>query len=262
MPASLLRLRRPDRRAIRASFGTALTNISLKNNRMSGAIMFRKWQGWLDRIWRDQLYGLMVNRHIFQQVNSCTKKYAKSHVGADISHFMVDGYVTLASTAIRRMIEPPNPNPKWRCVSLRILLEDLKSHQQLLTFGRFHRMYIRKMQRAVGLSVAQEQARKDFYRVTRNKKGSCVSASRIDRDIAAITRAARPVKRLVDKVVAHTEEDKRKRGRTKFADLDRAIDVLEETYSRYYLLINRSDWSADALLDDTDVTPDLKKIWP
>jgi len=91
-------------------------------------------------------------------------------------------------------------------------------------------------------------------------KGVC--PARIERDIAALKRAAGPVKRLVDKVVAHTEEDRRLVGKCRYSDLDEAIDLLEETFRRYRRLIHGSCPEPLGFLRDFNVTNDLRKIWP
>jgi len=85
---------------------------------------------------------------------------------------------------------------------------------------------------------------------------------RIRSDIRHITRAARPMKLLTDKVIAHTEEDRRKAGRPTSAQIDKAVDVLVDIYKRYYSLLNASTLDTCRAAADVDVSGDLKKIWP
>jgi hypothetical protein len=214
---------------------------------------FPKWRRWLGRVLEEQLDPLLINRHIYRQLSDCLKEYDGTYQGAELAVWMDEGYVAFAATRIRCMIE--EPNPRWRSVSLVILLRDLRQHHAKLTRERFRRMYRRHR-------VSDSSADRDFDAIARSRRAACVSSTRIERDIAALKRAAAPVKRLVDKVVAHTEQDRRRVGSCKYNDLDKAIHLLEETFRRYRLLIHGSCPDPLVRLDDFDVTDDLRKIWP
>jgi len=110
-------------------------------------------------------------------------------------------------------------------------------------------------------SVALRFADRDFNKIARSEKASHVTAVRIRRNVRKIEAACAPVERLVNKVVAHTEEDRRKVGRIKYGQIDRAVDLLESTFQRYSLLVNGSVCNPLLPLDDIDVRADLKKIW-
>lgn len=216
------------------------------------AKLYRKWRRWLERIENDQLRDLLINRHIFHQLGECTAPYIGTYQGAELSEWMVQNYIAFAGTAIRRMIEKPNRS--WRCVSLRILLEDMASNDTVLTRERYKNLYKN--------SVAAKFADRDFNRIARNQRATHVTAARIRRDIQQIETASAPVKRLVDKLVAHTEEDRRKIGKLKYAQIDSAIELLEATFQRYSLLVNGSVCDPLVPLEDVDVRADFKKIWP
>ena len=87
-------------------------------------------------------------------------------------------------------------------------------------------------------------------------------AARINRDIRALRAASRKIKKLVDKAIAHTEEDRRKVPRLQYGEIDQAIDLLEMTYRRYCLLLNGSCPNPIVPLDAFDVVQELKRIWP
>jgi hypothetical protein len=214
--------------------------------------MYKRWNRWLDRILNDQLRDLLINRHIFRQFLECTATHAGTYHGAELSAWMVQTYIAFAATAIRRMIEPPKN--RWKSISLRILLEDLAANDTMLTRERFRGLYKN--------SVALRYADRDFNTISRSKKARHVTAARIDRDIMEIKAACDPVQRLVNKVVAHTEADRRKVGRISFGQIDRAIDLLETTFQRYSLLVQGKSCNPLFPLGDIDVRADLKKIWP
>lgn len=213
---------------------------------------FKKWSGWLNRIEKEQLVDLLVYRHIFQQLQECTAPHVGTYQGVELVEWMVQNYIAFAATAIRRLME--RPKKSWKSISLRILLEDMAANDEMLTRLRYRSLY----KNSVALPVAD----RDFDKIARNKKASHVTAARIRRDIKEIEAACAPVERLVNKVVAHTEADRRKVGKIRYGQIDRAINLLEATFQRYSLLIHGSVCNPLVPLDDIDVRADLKKIWP
>lgn len=214
--------------------------------------LFNKWSRWLGRIENEQLRDLLINRHIFKQFQECTAPHVGTHQGAELAEWMVQNYIAFAATAIRRMIE--RPKKSWKSISLRILLEDMAANDTVLTRHRYRSLYKNP--------VASRFADRDFNTITRSKTASHLSATRIRRDIREIENACAPVERLVNKVVGHTEEDRRKIGKIRYGQIDRAIDLLEATFRRYSLLVNGSVSDPLVPLDDIDVRGDLKRIWP
>jgi len=217
-----------------------------------GTALFKKWSRWLDRIEEDQLQDLLINRHIFKQLQECTAPHVGTSQGAELSHWMVQNYIAFASTAIRRMIE--RPKRSWRSVSLRILLEDMAANEAVLTRQRSRSLY-------KNLDVLPF-ADRDFNTITRNEKTRHLSAGRIRRDIKDIERACAPIERLVNKVVAHTEEDRRKIGQMKHGQIDWAVDLLGATFRRYSLLVKGRVCNPLVPFDEFDVRADLNRIWP
>jgi hypothetical protein len=218
------------------------------------AALFRKWRRWLSRIRSDQLQDLLINRHIFCQLRECTRPYVGTAQGALLADWMRQNYVAFASTAIRRMVEPPQkkPKPRQRSVSLVILLEDMATNDTVITRRRFRAMYRNP--------IARQFADRDFDSITRRRAAPYLSASRIRRDIREMKGTCAPVIRLVNKVVAHTEEDRRRIGKLKYGQVDRAIDLLEATFRRYSLLLEGR--YTESPTKDFDVESDLKLIWP
>jgi hypothetical protein len=218
---------------------------------MSAQLML-KWRRWLDRIENDQLRDLLINQHIFHQFRSRIAPYVGGAHGAELASWMGQNYVAFAATAIRRMVE--QPRNKWKSISLIILLKELAANNSLLTRKRFRSLW--------KATVPDRFANKAFAAITRSKVATTMSAARINRDIRALEAASRKIKKLVDKVVAHTETDLRKVPRVRYADIDKAIDLLHETYTRYRLLLEGRCPNPLVPLTDYDVQPDLKRIWP
>jgi hypothetical protein len=82
----------------------------------------------------------------------------------------------------------------------------------------------------------------------------------IDRDIQKLRHSTERVKRLVNKVVAHTELDRRRIGKHHYGDLDVAIDTLLAIYKKYALLLECKE--SDFSMDDFDLEEDFAELWP
>ena len=226
----------------------------------------------LRRVEQDQLNDLIINRHIFQQFQEATKKHVGTDHSTELAEWIAQCYVGYASTAIRRMVEPLRTTPKPRTcpkcgfafpvlkpkpessISLVIMLEELKKHPSLLTRQRF-----RKLCRRGGHAV--EQFADEWFDKIAGKNGvATVSNVEIDKDIGKLKRKTKQVKRLVNKLVGHTEKDRRRIGKHHYGDLNSAIGVLFEVYKKYILLIECRQPTIP--LKDFDVADDLARIWP
>jgi hypothetical protein len=212
---------------------------------------FDKWEDSLDRIEHEQLTGLLLSRDKFAQMNEVVAPYVGGHHGADLYQWMTQNYVAFAATAIRRMMEKPNKG--WTSISLRILLEDLAANDSLLTRTRYQDLY-----RGSGVEF---MADRDFNRIVRSDGAAYVPAARIKQDIFDLKQICEPVLGLVNKVIAHTEADPAKVGKTSFEEIDKAVDALEEAFNRYSLLI-RGRELASLPYESFDVRDGLRKIWP
>ncbi len=214
--------------------------------------LIRKWRRWLERIEREQLQDLLINQHFFHQFRDHIACRAERDEHAEFTEWIVQIHTAFVATAIRRIVE--TPSKKWKSISLRILLEDMAKNDTELTRKRFLHLYRR--------SSAKRFGDRDFNTITREKGASRLTSSRITRDIKELERACAPVHRLVNKVVAHTEEDRRKIGRQRFRDFDKAIEKIVVTFQRYALLLNGKNSQPLVPLDDYDISESLKLIWP
>ncbi len=213
--------------------------------------LFAKWEAWLVRIDREQLTELLMNRDVFAQMNECAAPYVGSYEAAHLHRWMSQNYVAFAATAIRRMME--RPKKTWNSISFCILLKDLAANEAILTRERYRKLYEN--------SNAKLFADKHFDRILQSQGAPYMSAAKIESDISALEQICEPVFQLVNKVIAHTEADPNKVGRTSFAQIDAAIDALLATYSRYKQLITGNEYS-DLPYTSFDVRDDFRKLWP
>jgi hypothetical protein len=239
------------------------------------AHLLRKWGKWLDRILEQQLRGLLINQHIFSQLRQSTPPRVGKRQSENLAEWIVQGYVAFSATAIRRMLEepvkPPKPKLCPKCghiivqpkaqhsLSLVILLRDIEQaidqDPALFTLSGFTKRYTKR-------DLPAHFAQRDFCQITRSEKARKLSVGRVRRDINALRKVGSPVRRLANKVVAHTSRDRRKIGRTKFKDLEQAVEMLAETYERYQILVGGA-WVKPLVPPSAyDVADALKKIWP
>ncbi len=216
----------------------------------------KMWRRELDRIYQDQLGPLVINHHVFRQLRAVWQQHGRLKRGVDLSQWMMDCYVAYVATAIRRITEPKPKRARktQRTLSLAILLENMSDDNALLTREWFVSLYSRK-------SPSRQFANRDFDRLA-GTRARLVSKRSIQSDLAALRRVAAPIKRLADKVVAHTEVDRRKHGRPQWRQVDEAVDLLVQLYEKYYLLLNAREFLARAPLGTLDVTADAMRIWP
>ena len=215
------------------------------------------WRRKLNRIYEEQLRDLIFGRQVFREAQKIWKPYHGTYQGGDLAQWMIQNYHAFAATAVRRIAEPPKKKPpkKQRTLSLLILLEDLASDRKLLSREWYTRMY------SPGLRK-HGYADRDFSRIAGSESARFMPLRQIQGDIRRVREAARPLKRLVDKVYAHTEEDRRKKGRPRWRHIDNAVDVVAEVYTRYNSLLNAVSYDPLKTDNMVHVIDDLKKIWP
>lgn len=248
--------------------------------------MFAKWKRLLQRIYDEQLFGLAVHRHIHRQFAEVTQPHVGTGLAGDLAEWININYLAYAGVSVRKMVEmePRHPKKGQASLSLVILLEQIKRHPSLLTRANYHRRYKKRhpvfydpyipMQAVVNAFGIQPRARQTAYSlllqgVNQNfariaqRKGAVDLVATLDRDLERMQRHAAPIKRLVNKVIGHTELDRRKKGRQTYNQLNRAIDTLIETYERWYQFLHlRRDTRIPSIPKEHDVTAELKRIWP
>ncbi|MBI3469568.1 MAG: hypothetical protein HY000_41735 [Planctomycetes bacterium] len=211
--------------------------------------LLTRWRELLSTIENEQIDPLLVNKDIFAQLNDCIKPHVGTRTGADLASWMAQCYVAFVGTAIRRLAERLSRYPS---VSLRILLEELLSNASCLTFQWYESHYDNP-------DVARRFAQQHFDQLAGCANCTSFPVRTIQADIDELERVTAGVKTLTDKFIAHTDLRRHTVTLPTYADLDKAVDVIWELFSKYRQLLTGAP-PAEALLDD--VRPDLKKIWP
>jgi hypothetical protein len=66
--------------------------------------MFAKWDGWLSTI-HEQVRGLLVNRHIFREVQAIIQENPKIQLASSFYEWMGNTYATTAVIGVRRQLD-------------------------------------------------------------------------------------------------------------------------------------------------------------
>lgn len=189
-----------------------------------------KWKDWL---------AFSINE--FSHLRSIQQVYKETleiiHRNQKIQHpsafydFIRDGYVTILTTGLRRLIDP---NRRRRSYSLRSLIEDIYANVHLLTRRRYIGLYKAKN------SHTRQIANRHFDSLAGPDK-QALSKRVIMPHLSVFRKEASVIKRYVDKNVAHS--DKRKlRNLPTFADLDKAMDDIEEILKKFALILEARGW--------------------
>jgi hypothetical protein len=219
-----------------------------------------EWRCLLDRIENEQLSDLLINHHIFKHFNDCITPCADTYRAGELARWMAQNYVAFVTTTIRKMVEPWKKNRE--SISLVILLEQLEQNNTLLTREWFRQLYENSVDKRFA-DRAFAEADRAFAEIAGDATATIVPVARIERDIEDLKDATKDITTLVNKVIAHTKEDRRKVPLVRFGQLGKAIDLLHTTFRRYRLLLNGNGSNPIVPLNYFDcVKEDLKLIWP
>ena len=210
--------------------------------------LFRRWTSILNRIGNEDLIHLLVSREIFRKSQEAWGRVTNPDLAADLANWMANNYVAYAATAIRRIAEPPKKS--WKVVSLAVLLSELATTYIPLTRKRDVSLYKDKR-------VREHFADQHFDQLVGRPGESSFPIDVIINDKRRLQCAVDPVKSLVDKVIAHTDE-KRFRRKVLFRHLSGSVDIIAELFQKYHQLITASKPSLD-VEHLIDVENDLEK---
>lgn len=195
---------------------------------------FSRWGRWLDAVTTEVLR-LHTDREVWREVREMLQQNPKLP-GSYFLDMIAISYAESAAIAVRRLTESNRRRdkegrirPKPKLVrSVLGLVEDLQDKNHLLTRKRFVRRYPIDMQHA-GL------ADRDYDHLA-GKGARVVSKRRLAREIAAMRQAAGPIRRYVNRHIAHHDKKPMRRLPT-YTDLNRAIDAIGKSLAMCHLVI-------------------------
>lgn len=198
------------------------------------------WLEWLGQIQQDIL-ALGENRATFREV---MRIYELNPHLADNAYFfewLIGNYATTMAVGIRRQrdIDP-------RVISMARLLQDLRDNATAVTRAWFVATY-------EGSPLGPEVGDKDFDTFAPGG-GPHLDSAIVQRDLDALQRLAAPLKKYVDKRIAH--HDATGSGvKATYGELDASLDEFRRLLQRYFLLLKQGALSPDVvnLMPWTDI---------
>jgi len=165
---------------------------------------------------------------------------------------MHDGYIAFASSAVRRMTDSHKDS-----VSLWNLLTDLKKPEclSLLSRDSFFALYSDLRHYGVHLTLNQVYSR--------ISDGECdLTVLTIDEHLSKLKAATDPVRHLVNKAIAHS--DNKVFPQTTYQEIDAAIETAAWIIDMYSWLLRGRGIQEDLakVQNDSDVREHIAKIWP
>lgn len=207
--------------------------------------LYEKWLRWLDRI-DNEVTQLALDRFVYERLGEITHeaKLPASYVFEAFQNW----YVRSQTTGVRRQCEV-HPD----AASLATLLDQIRRHPNVLTRSRY-----------VGFYPAEahwsEYANAAFNRLA-GAGAETIPTDRVDADVERLADAARPVKRYVDRIVAHWDQ----RGLAEFAptfgELNAAIDVIGDVFADWHQWLTARSRAEMVPVFQYDWEAPFRKAW-
>lgn len=180
----------------------------------------KSWLGTLERAITD----LRVDQHIFWEVQGIVRANPKVHSPGDFNAWMARMYSSAMSVAIRRQVDADK-----RSVCFVGFLQDVKKTPTVVSRAQ----YVAQFREA---NLPDFLAHRDFDNLV-GVGAEHPDPAAIEEEIRTLKQRAEPLRRYVNKRVAHHDE-KDFTDFPKFKDIDDAIEYLEILLKRYLLLFH------------------------
>ncbi len=191
----------------------------------SNASLIRKWKGWIRRIHLEHIR-LATYREVFRGIKEIVRANPSIDVGNEFFHCFITCYLIYAAVAVRKSMDRDR-----RSLSLRVLLEDIRSHPQALTRKRLLSILVQR-------GMSRVNADKDIDSFGRMGVVH-ISISRIRADLARLHNKCDRLSRYVNKQAAHLNRHPLRSIPT-YGDLNAAMNSLDEILRAYIFMIEGS----------------------
>jgi hypothetical protein len=194
------------------------------------------WSAWLEDV-KPHVFQLLTHREIWTETRAAILEHAAKAPDTFVRHYS-KLYVDAQTMAIRRLMLARAPDRR----SLAKLIRSLCEHPDVITRETYAQMTESpdKSDRDYWLAAARETFDREF-----GDGGEDLSTKRLAEDLAEIERLCDRVVGFADLEVAHIVETARKETRLadpSWDELDAAIDLAQELFKRYALLVTGSSW--------------------
>jgi hypothetical protein len=193
-----------------------------------------KWHRWL-KILDDQIYEFLWARYIFLQIQAIFKKNRKLKNDDYFFEWLRLNFSKSISVAVRRQLDCDGS-----VITLGRLLFEIQQSPNILTYEHFESLFTAGYPQNTDVekmfySVHQKIARREFNKFSgKNKK--FVNPLMVCKDSAKLNEACAPIKRYVNKRVAHHDK-KTFTAFPSYKELYLAIDTIVAIHKKYTHLL-------------------------
>jgi hypothetical protein len=188
---------------------------------------FQRWQQWIEEIC-NQVTSLFAFRHIYKVVRQIVVSNPRLRETPSIFWWWLDyAYGTTMLIGLRRLVDRSK-----EAISLYRLLDDIRKHPEALSRERYRRLLesLRKQQDDV-----VQTANAVFDELCGRGKPH-IDPKSVDEDLTRLDEAARKVRELADKRVAHYDQ-KSPQSLPTHKDIDECLDLIGEIVRKYHRLM-------------------------
>jgi hypothetical protein len=191
---------------------------------------FATWDRWLEHI-KGEITRLVVNRHIFWEVQEIIKKNAKIQKPSSFYEWMANVYATDSAIGVRRLLDPDHKNIS---ISLARLFTEIQGKPEVISRSRFLNLYKNSDYPVEMKSFLEKSANQSFDKFAGEGK-SYIDPSLVASDLSTIQEKAKNLHRYANKRIAHFDRGEFTELPT-FNELNECLDSLESILKKYMLL--------------------------
>ena len=186
-----------------------------------------KWRSWLDEI-GNELGWLLTGRDLFWRLQEIVESNEKIQSPAILHNWIADNYVAKTTTGIIKVTDHHRGT-----ISLYWLIKGIKNNPDLISRDYFVSQWRDDFLREMGTADRTFDMYANFGK-------QLVNPERLDADIRGLDEGTSLVKDFRDQWVAHFDEKRKTDQMPTFGDLNKALDIIDEVWCKYRLLLGRS----------------------
>jgi hypothetical protein len=199
-----------------------------------------RWIRWLGKpqsggIW-DDIIPMLASRQIWERYMEIVQANPAIQSPANFHQWVRVNYVVAQALAIRRQVDRDK-----RTVSLRRLMDEIIDRPEVVSRERYLSLY-----EEAGLG---DIGAKDWERLVGSR--DYLDPAEVEQDVADLVAASGPIRELVNKQIAHRDQQALRSDVT-FNQLHTVIDMLAELYVKYVRLLSATSTSMKVAMDAWD----------
>jgi len=183
----------------------------------------QKWKSWLDEI-GNELGWLLTGRDIFWRLQEIVESNDKIQSPPILHNWIADNYVAKVATGIRKIVD------KKKSCSLFQLILGIEKNPDVITREYFVSQWHDKVTKKLGID---NQTFDEFAKPGEQR----VDLENLTSDKQKLSEGTNLIKNFTDKWIAHFDKKRGIIQMPTFGDLNNALDIIDEVWCKYSLLL-------------------------